>query len=261
MNDYGYEVIQTSDGGFAIIGSTESYAWHGKSDMWLIKTNSTGVKQWDIVAGDSENDTGRGIVQDAANDLVVCGTTSYDDGLGGGLKDWIYTIKFSNSYTPPVPSFTYTPQSPFFIQDPIRFDATGSTPGGPDTGIILYEWDFGDGVSSSGNVAEHTYITPGTYTVTLYITDSNGIRRETSQTVTAVALETQWERVLNAEPYGYYDIVKGDGSNFLIPGYYKQSTSNLNGAATKFNSSGVLYGAVFMLIIYMDIGMLFVMEY
>ena len=239
MDDFGNEVIQTADGGFAVIGTTNSYAWHGGSDMWLIKTDSSGVMEWDIVAGDTNTDSGRGIVQDAANDLVACGTAYWDQGLGGGLTNWIYTVKFSNSYTPPAPSFTYTPSSPFFIDESIQFDGTGSTPGSAGDGILLYEWDFGDGNYGSGNVDEHTYTMPGTYTVTLYITDSNGIRRETSQTVTANGLATQWEKnPLTDEPYHYNDIVKGDGSNFLIPGYYKQSYSNLNGAATKYSSTG-----------------------
>jgi len=62
---------------------------------------------------------------------------------------------------------------------------------------------------------------------------------------------------LDAEPYGYFDIVKGEGSNFLIPGYYQQSISNLNGAATKFSSSGSVICVVFTLIIKIYTGMLF----
>lgn len=238
MNDYGDEVIQTADGGFAVIGTTWSYAWHGGADIWLIKTDASGIMEWDIVAGDADHDYGRGIVQDAANDLVICGTVNYDDGLGGGLTNWIYTVKFASRYTPPNPSFTYNPSSPFFVQEAIQFDATGSTPGSPGDGILLFEWDFGDGSTGSGNVDEHTYITPGTYTVTLYITDSNGIRRETSQTVTALGLQTQWDRNLADELYRYWDIVKGDGNNFLLPGYYLQTYSNLNGAVVKYSTSG-----------------------
>ena len=238
MNDYGDEVIQTADGGFAVIGTTGSYAWHGGSDIWLIKTDAGGNMQWDIVAGDENNDFGKGVAQDSANDLVAAGTVNYDDGSGGGITNWIFTAKFSNSYTPPNPSFTCTPSSPFFVQETIEFDAAGSTPGSPGEEILLYEWDFGDGTYGAENVAEHTYNSPGTYTVTLYVTDSNGIRRETSQTVTAIGLQTQWERAINISNYNYGDIVKGSGNSFLIPGYITQSYSNLNGMATKFDSAG-----------------------
>ena len=238
MNDSGSEVIQTADGGYAVIGTTESYAWHGGNDLWLIKTDSTGNMEWDIVAGDADNDFGKGIVQDSANDLAACGTTYYDDGLGGGLTNWIYTIKFSSSYTSPNPSFTYSPSSPFFIQESIQFDATDSTPGGAGDSIILYEWDFGDGSTGTGTTPEHTYITPGIYTVTLYITDTNGIRRETSQTVVAEGLETQWERIFSEGNTTYYDIVKVEGSNVLLIGLYKIGLSNSNSSAMKINATG-----------------------
>lgn len=41
------EVIQTSDGGFAMIGLTESFAQGGYLDAWLVKADSLGNYQWD----------------------------------------------------------------------------------------------------------------------------------------------------------------------------------------------------------------------
>ena len=40
--------------------------------------------------------------------------------------------------------------------------------------IVDYQWDFGDGATSSGFVGQHNYSTPGTYAVTLTITDDDG---------------------------------------------------------------------------------------
>ncbi|HEX2899920.1 MAG TPA: PKD domain-containing protein, partial [Bacteroidia bacterium] len=38
------------------------------------------------------------------------------------------------------------------------------------------DWDFGDGNSGTGTPVNHTYLTPGVYTVTLIVTDSLGCR-------------------------------------------------------------------------------------
>ncbi len=56
----------------------------------------------------------------------------------------------------------------------------------PDGTIARYDWNFGDGtVLPSGNSTPvHTYAAPGTYTVTLTVTDDVGQTKTTSSTVT-----------------------------------------------------------------------------
>src|SRR5690606_39126642 len=51
------------------------------------------------------------------------------------------------------------------IGEVITFDAAASTD--PDGALIGYRWDFGDGASGDGQVAQYAYRTSGTYTVTL----------------------------------------------------------------------------------------------
>jgi PKD repeat protein len=101
---------------------------------------------------------------------------------GRGDYDWTTNVDceamFKNMLiwliTPvlPVASFTWTPSIPK-VGESVTFDASASTPNG---GIILkYEWNFGDGETATGKVVSHTYADPGTYTVTLNVTDSEGL--------------------------------------------------------------------------------------
>ncbi|MEO0900085.1 MAG: PKD domain-containing protein [Bacteroidota bacterium] len=44
----------------------------------------------------------------------------------------------------------------------------------PDTSLVSWLWDFGDGTTGTGASSSHFYATPGTYTVSLTITNVNG---------------------------------------------------------------------------------------
>lgn len=76
-------------------------------------------------------------------------------------------------------SFTYSPSSPSVLQS-VQFNA--SAIGG--TAPYIYSWDFGDGTNGTGASVSHSYVVPGTYTVTLTVTDANGQTVTESQTLT-----------------------------------------------------------------------------
>ncbi len=52
----------------------------------------------------------------------------------------------------------------------VAFDGTGSSDS--DGSIVSWEWEFGDGASDSGPVTSHRYVSPGTYTARLTVTDN-----------------------------------------------------------------------------------------
>ncbi len=62
----------------------------------------------------------------------------------------------------------------------VPFDASGSS---DDNGIFSYEWDFGDGSTGTGVAPSHSYTAPGTYLVTLTVTDHVGQQTTTTFTV------------------------------------------------------------------------------
>ncbi|NMA31185.1 MAG: PKD domain-containing protein, partial [Candidatus Methanofastidiosa archaeon] len=57
------------------------------------------------------------------------------------------------------------------VGQPVTFNGSGSTDS--DGTIVNYSWDFGDGGSSLGAIVSHVYSSPGTYTVSLTVTDNS----------------------------------------------------------------------------------------
>ena len=63
---------------------------------------------------------------------------------------------------------------------PVSFDGSGSSD--PDGSIVRYSWTFGDGATGTEATATHTYAQNGTYTVTLEVTDNDGLKATNSTT-------------------------------------------------------------------------------
>jgi PKD repeat protein len=90
--------------------------------------------------------------------------------------------------TPPVPGFIHEPLTPV-VNEPIQFASTSSDPDTPEA--LTYDWDLdGDGAFGETTPLErgpnplHAFATPGQKTVTLRVTDSGGVARELSRTIT-----------------------------------------------------------------------------
>jgi PKD repeat protein len=98
----------------------------------------------------------------------------------------------------PVPvlaaSFSFVPTQPLSSQS-VAF--TGSATGG-----VLpysYSWTFGDGGSGAGQTPTHNYLTPGTFAVSLDVTDSAKTSVVTSQSIT-VSSQPQLTATLTISP-------------------------------------------------------------
>ena len=73
-DDLAHSVIQTIDGGYAIVGRTESYG-AGLEDFWLIKTDSVGHMQWNFTYGGTESDEALSLVQTFDGGYAIAGIT------------------------------------------------------------------------------------------------------------------------------------------------------------------------------------------
>ncbi|MBS3168483.1 PKD domain-containing protein, partial [Candidatus Woesearchaeota archaeon] len=65
--------------------------------------------------------------------------------------------------------------SRFFVNQPITFNTVTSD---PENDPLTFTWDFGDGSASGGANPIHTYTLPGTYTVTVVVSDNVNTARD-----------------------------------------------------------------------------------
>lgn len=56
----------------------------------------------------------------------------------------------------------------------------------PDGEIVSYEWDFGEGIESTGVMVDKSFKSPGTYVVKLKVTDEKGEHRTSQMTITVI---------------------------------------------------------------------------
>jgi uncharacterized delta-60 repeat protein len=88
--DEGLSLIQTSDGGYAIAGSTTSFG-AGYTDVYVVKLNANGNLQWTKTIGGKRGDLGISLIQTSDGDYAIAG---YTKSFGAGEWD-VYVVKLN----------------------------------------------------------------------------------------------------------------------------------------------------------------------
>ena len=80
QNDYGYSIIHTNDGGYAIAGITRSQG-DNNGDAWIIKTDNNGNEEWNQTYGGQGTESSRSIAHTNDGGYIFAGQT---DSFGSG---------------------------------------------------------------------------------------------------------------------------------------------------------------------------------
>ncbi len=67
-------LVETSDGGFAIAGDTESFGARG-SDFWLVKTDGSGNMEWSQTYGGAGDEKAYSLVATSDGGYALAGVT------------------------------------------------------------------------------------------------------------------------------------------------------------------------------------------
>ena len=97
---------------------------------------------------------------------------------GGGVASYLYVTR----NRPPVAALNISPNGTGMAgATHWRFDGSGSSD--PNNDRLTYSWDFGDGARGSGATTTHVYDRPGTFTVSLTVTDEGQLAAMTTHSV------------------------------------------------------------------------------
>ena len=91
-DDEAHAVVETPDGGYLVAGSTQPFV-SAISDVWLIKTDSSGNEAWNKTVGGPAGDNAFSLQRTADNGYIIVGdTASYGS---GGSDVWLIKINAS----------------------------------------------------------------------------------------------------------------------------------------------------------------------
>jgi prepilin-type N-terminal cleavage/methylation domain-containing protein/uncharacterized delta-60 repeat protein len=198
--EYGYDLVQTSDGGYAVTGITNSYG-AGGYDMFIAKFTSSGTLSWNRTWGGAAYDQGRSIIQTSDGGYVVTGSTELS---GAGMADTIL-IKYNSSGT-------------------MLWNRTWGGTGVEWGNSVIQTSDGGYAVTGDTSICSPTC----SYDATLVKYASDGT--------------LSWNRSIggSGSDYGFSIIQTSDGGYVIAGMTYSYGAGDMDAYLVKLNSSGVM---------------------
>ncbi|MDT8272788.1 MAG: hypothetical protein RRA35_06315, partial [Desulfomonilia bacterium] len=126
-DDFGRSIQATADGGYVFTADTQSFGAGGR-DVWVVKTSSTGVVEWEKTYGGSGWDIPESIQVCTDGGYIV---GAYTDSFGAGNEDgWVIKL---NSDGTLAWQYTYGGEDADYLADLITTD---------DGGYVMTGWSY-----------------------------------------------------------------------------------------------------------------------
>lgn len=189
---------------------------------------------WDF--GDTSTGTGSSIQHTFTNPGFYTVTLTVTDN-DGNMDSTEQIVKSGTPGPNQLPTASISKSTSYgFTPLAVQFDGQGSSDS--DGLITAYAWDFGDGSMGTGATASHTYSAPGTYAVSLTVTDDEAGVSDPAVTVVDVMgspiypfLEESSQVVFNAINYSQNNYRTGNGY------WYETSGDESNGMQAHVNTN------------------------
>ena len=242
--DKGRGVTVDSSGNIYVTGETKSgldgntnmagYSW----DFFLVKYNSSGVKQWTQQLGTSSNDTAKGVVVDSSNNIYVTGVTN------GGLAV-PYTTGGTDGHTY-LGSDGGNSANDMFL---VKYNSLGEKQWAQQLGGGYFESggfypsgnDFGEGVTvdSSNNI----YVT-GSFSKSLDGLSNSGGSDSFLLKYNSSGVKQWTQQLGSASDEVGYGVTVDSSDNIYVTGYTLGALDGTNSGSddiflVKYNSDGV----------------------
>ena len=162
-------------------------------------------------------------------------TVTDDDGSQAQKRGIVTVMRPAGS---PTANFTYHPtggDTPLTV----TFDGSGSTD--PDGSIVKYEWIFDDGTILEGINRQRTFDTEGTYTVSLRVTDDDGLTHQTGESAITV-IESNAPPVMVGDQN--FQGMQNKSLSFTLNGATDEDGDPLTYALVNSPASGTLSGCL-----------------
>lgn len=89
-NDFPNDLLVASDGGYVVVGYSQSFTGGGDNQAYIVKLNKQGNQEWENNFGGAKDDYARGVTATADGGFILCGYTQSFN--AGGNQD-VFLVK------------------------------------------------------------------------------------------------------------------------------------------------------------------------